>query len=64
MIFSLLANSRARLPDSFQMHWADLDHVLLLLTLENAVTSASCHTSNVEELGAVDHVVVYSGQSD
>jgi hypothetical protein len=38
--------------------------VLLLLTLENAVTSASCHTSNVEELGAVDHVVVYSGQSD
>jgi len=50
------------LPDTFQMHWANLDHMLLLLTLENAITSASGHTSNVKELGSINHMVVFSNQ--
>jgi hypothetical protein len=48
------------LPDAFQMHWANLNNVLLLLTLENTITAASGHTSNIEKFGAVNHMIVYS----
>jgi hypothetical protein len=34
--------------------------VLLLLTLENTITAASGHTSNIEKFGAVNHMIVYS----
>lgn len=47
-------------PDAFQMHWANLDDVLLLLALENTVAAASGHTCNIEEFGAVDHMIVFS----
>jgi hypothetical protein len=79
VIFSLLANSRARsngilgnnsklpslrvpaercLPDPLQMHWPNLDNVLLLLALENTITAASGHTSNIEKFSAINHMVI------
>ena len=80
VIFSLLANSRARsngilginsklpyrygylqkrcVPDPLQMHWANLDNVLLLLALENTITAASGHTSNIEKFSAINHMVI------
>jgi hypothetical protein len=40
------------------MHWANLDNVLLLLALENTVTAASGHASNIEKLSAINHMVI------
>ena len=80
MIFSLLANSKARskgilsgvsimhrwrrsgriLPNTLQVHWPNLDNVACLLALEDTVTSASCHASDVEKFRAVDHVIVWA----
>lgn len=46
------------LPDALEMHGPDLDDVADLLAFENAVSTSSGHSSDVEQLGAVDHVVV------
>lgn len=50
--------SLVRNPHALEMHGANLDHVSDFLRLENAVPSASCHSHNIEQLGAVDHVVI------
>jgi hypothetical protein len=42
------------------MHGANLDHMSGLLALQNAVTTASRHSSDIQKLGAVDEVVVLS----
>ena len=42
------------------MHGANLDHMSGLLALQNAVTTASRHSSDIQKLGAVDEVVVFS----
>lgn len=47
-------------PDPLQMHWANLDNVLLLLALENTVTAASGHASNIEKLSAINHMIIFS----
>ena len=77
MIFSLLANSRARSkgilqyvsmmegkvekldsPHTLEVHWADLNDVARLLTLQNTVPSTSCHSCYVQKLGSVDHMII------
>jgi hypothetical protein len=45
-------------PDTLQVHRTNLDNVACLLALENTITSTSRHAGNIEELGAVDHVIV------
>jgi len=50
------------IPDTFQMHWANLHYMLLLLAFENAVTPASSHARNIEELGTIDHMVIWSNE--
>jgi hypothetical protein len=47
------------LPDAFQVHGPYLYYMLLFLGLEDTVSATSCHACDVEELGAIDHVVVY-----
>jgi len=44
----LVRLKRARIPDALQMHRADLDDCSLLLTLENTISLAPTHTSNVQ----------------
>ena len=41
------------------MHGADLDHMSHLLALEDTIPTASRHTSNVEEFGAINHVIIW-----
>jgi hypothetical protein len=48
------------IPHSLQVHRANLHNMADLLALEDTVPTTSSHTSHVEQLGAVDHVVVYS----
>ena len=81
VIFSLLANSRARSngilhqismmndnaerldsPDAFEVHRTDLNDMTRLFTLQDTVSSASCHSCNVQKLGSVDHVVICGSQ--
>lgn len=46
------------LPNTLEMHWANLDNMSILLAFENAITTASGHTGNVQELCTVDHMIV------
>lgn len=48
------------LPDTLEVHRADLDDVSRLLTLQDTISAASCHASDIEQLGTVDHVVVFT----
>lgn len=49
-----------RNPNSLQMHRTNLDHVSVLLALENTVATTARHTSHVKQFGSVDHVVVFA----
>lgn len=46
------------IPDTLEMHGSNLDNVAHFFALENAISSTAGHTSYVQELRAVDHVVV------
>ena len=48
------------LPDTLQVHGADLDYVADLLAFEDTITATARHTSDVKELSAVNHMVIYS----
>jgi hypothetical protein len=47
-------------PDTLQVHGSDFHHVANFLALENTVTSPSSHASHIEQLRAVDHMVICS----
>lgn len=47
-------------PNALEVHGADLDNVAHFFALENAVAAATRHPGHVEQLGAVDHVVVFA----
>lgn len=51
----------AALPDSFQMHGADLDNVPRLLALEKTISSSAGHACHVQKFCAVDHVIIWRG---
>jgi hypothetical protein len=48
----------AYLPNTFEMHGSDLYYVARFLALQDAVTTTSRHASHIEELCAVNHVVI------
>lgn len=50
--------SLERNPHTFQVHRSDLDNMPNLLQLQDTVTATTRHLGHVQELGAVDHVVV------
>jgi len=57
--------SLVRDPDTLQMHRANFDHMSNLFALQNAVSSPSGHTSHVEQLCSIDHVVIFAtGNTD
>lgn len=46
------------IPDTLQVHWPDFDDVSNLFTLQDTVSSTSGHTSHIQELRTVDHMIV------
>ena len=54
------SKNRAYVPDALEMHRADLDDVPQFLALENAISSTSGHASDIQELRAVDHMIIFS----
>jgi hypothetical protein len=46
-------------PNTLQMHRPDLDNMPGLLALQNSIPASTGHSCYVEQLRAVDHVVVY-----
>lgn len=53
-----MSQAGVNIPDALQVHGANLDDVARLLTLQDTISSASGHTSYVQQLRSVDHVVV------
>lgn len=51
---------RKNIPNTLEMHRPNLDHVPRLLALENTIATTARHSSDVQELGAVNHVVVFT----
>jgi hypothetical protein len=49
---------QGNLPNTLEMHGADLNDMARLLAFQYAVTPTSCHSRNIQKLGAVDHVIV------
>lgn len=47
-------------PDALQMHRPYLYHMAHLFALQNSISSTTRHSSHIEKLGAIDHVVVFS----
>lgn len=47
------------LPDAFQMHGSYFNYDSSLFILENPIPLATRHTSNVQELGTIDHIIIY-----
>jgi len=50
--------NRIGLPDTFQVHWTNLYNVSSLLTLQDTIATSTCHSGNVQQFCAVDHMVV------
>lgn len=50
--------SSKSVPDSFEVHRPNLDHMPSFLALQDTITPSSRHASNIEKLGAIDHVIV------
>jgi hypothetical protein len=46
-------------PYTFQVHWTNLDHVPRLLALEYSVATTTRHSSDVQELRTVDHMIIF-----
>ena len=47
------------------MHWTDLHDMARLLALQDTVATSARHTSDIQELRSVDHVVVLApGHAD
>lgn len=53
------SSERDGIPYAFQVHRSDLHNMLLFLALEDPISTTTGHADYVEELGSVDHVVVY-----
>lgn len=51
---------KENIPDTLKVHRANLDDVTNFLALQDAVSSATGHARNVQQLGAINHVVVCS----
>lgn len=45
-------------PDALQVHRPNLHHMSHLLALEDAISPAPSHARNIQELGAIDHVII------
>jgi hypothetical protein len=63
LLVGKLKSSLKRNPDTLEMHWADLNDVTRLFALQYAVSTASCHSRDVQQLGAVDHVIIFTASN-
>jgi hypothetical protein len=50
-------------PDTLQVHGTNLDNMTRLFALQDAIASTSGHACDVQQLCAIDHMVVYKSQS-
>ena len=49
---------RVDLPNTLQVHRSDLDNMSDFLAFQDAITPASGHASHIEQLCAINHVIV------
>lgn len=53
-----MSHGEVDLPDTLQVHRADLNNVADLFAFQYSISSASGHTGNVQEFCAIDHVII------
>lgn len=46
------------LPNTLQVHRADLDNMSHFFGLENTISSAAGHACNIQKLGPIDEVII------
>lgn len=46
-------------PNTFEVHGSDFNNVTNFLALENTITSPASHAGHIEQLRAVDHMVIW-----
>jgi hypothetical protein len=46
-------------PNTLQVHRSDFHHMADFLAFENAITSTPSHAGDVEQLRAIDHVIIW-----
>lgn len=63
LLFSPRRKGRVDIPNALQVHGADLDNMANLFALQDAVSTATSHSSDIEQLGSINHVVIYSKSS-
>lgn len=51
-------DSSKDLPNTLQVHRANLHHMAQLLTLQDTVTATTSHPSHVEQLRTINHMVI------
>lgn len=58
---SIQSNNKWKInvPHALQVHRPNFDHMTDLFAFQDAITATTGHSSHVEQLGTVDHVVVY-----
>lgn len=56
-----LTLSIINIPDSLQMHGSYFYHMTDFFTLENSIAATAGHTRDIQQLCAIDHLVVCEG---
>lgn len=60
-----MGGDRENIPNTLQVHGTDFDDMTDLFAFQNTVTTTASHAGDIEQFGAVDHVVVFSaGHTD
>lgn len=54
----LQVQTRINSPDTFQVHRSNFNDMARLLALQDAIATSTRHSSNIEKLRAVNHVIV------
>lgn len=54
-----MSSEDINIPNALEVHWADFHNMSDLLALEDSVSPAPGHACDIEQLGSVDHVVIY-----
>jgi hypothetical protein len=58
LAMSCISKLDVALPDTLQVHGPDLNNMSCFFALENAISAASGHASNIKQFRAVDHVII------
>jgi hypothetical protein len=63
LLIGKVQGSVVRIRNALLVHGANLDDVSNLFTLQNTISSTTGHTSYIQQLGSVNHVVILASSN-